>query len=77
LRGFTLGEVGRLGKAAAVIGGFLIMVGMILLGVFALSIFNMLDPDFLVEEDVQTILMWVLLIVGFLDLASGFILLKR
>jgi len=53
------------------------MVGMILLGVFALSIFNMLDPNFLVEEDVQTILMWVLLIVGFLDLASGLILLKR
>lgn len=78
MRGFTLEEdVGRLGKAAAVIGGFLIMVGMILLGVFALSLFNMFDPRFFLEEDVQTVLMWVLLVVGLLDLASGFILLKR
>ena len=70
-------DAGKLGKLAAVIGGFLIMVGMILLGVFALSIFNLFDPSFLIKEDVQLILMWILLVVGILDLASGIILLIK
>ena len=70
-------RLGRLTTSAAVIGGFLIFVGVILLGVFALSFFKLFDPSLLVKESLLMILMWILLIVGILDITSGIILLKK
>ena len=75
---YLLGDrLGKLTTSAAVIGGFLIFVGVILLGVFALSFFKLFDPSLLVKESVLMILMWILLIVGILDITSGIILLKK
>jgi len=65
------------GRAAATIGGFLILMGMIMLGIFALALFKIIDPNLLVKEEIQTTLMWALLLVGILDLLSGIILLTR
>ncbi|RLI36294.1 hypothetical protein DRO55_03835 [Candidatus Bathyarchaeota archaeon] len=63
------------GKVSAAIGGFLIVVSMILLGVFALSLLNLFDPNLLMRDSIQCISMWILLIIGILDLLSGIILL--
>jgi len=65
------------GRAAATIGGFLIFMGMIMLGIFALALFKIIDPNFLVKEEIQITLMLAFLLVGILDLLSGIILLTR
>jgi len=70
-------KLGKIAKISAVIGGFLIMTGLIMLGVFSLSFFKIFNPDILVKEDILVILMWILLFIGILDLVSGIILLKK
>ncbi len=67
-------EVNRL---AIIIGGFLILAGMILLGIFALTILEIFNPEFLIERDFITVLMVILVVVGALDLISGIILFLR
>jgi len=67
----------RAGKIAVVIGGFLIMVGMILLGIFFLAIFGTLRTDLLISENFAEAFMSVLLIIAVIDLVSGFMLWRR
>ncbi len=67
----------RAGKIAVVIGGFLIMVGMILLGIFFLAIFGTFGTDLLMDENFAKAFMSVLLIIGVIDLVSGLMLWRR
>lgn len=67
----------RTSKIAASIGGFLIMVGMILLGIFALALFKIIDPELLVDGNFATMFMLILTILGVFDLISGIILSLR
>lgn len=67
----------RIGKASAVIGGFLIMIGIILIGIFALAFFNIFDPALLISEKFISYFMIILMIVGILDMVSGFIFIAR
>jgi len=64
----------RLSRVAVAIGGFLIMVGMILLGIFALALFKIIDVSAFVDTQSTAILMLVLMIIGVLDVVSGFLL---
>lgn len=64
-------------RIAVVIGGFLIMVGMILVGIFFLALFRILDPDFLISEDFARVFMLALVILGVLDLVSALTLSLR
>lgn len=66
-----------MGKAAVAIGGFIIMIGMILLGTFVLAFFGVLDTSLFLNEEGRVILVWVLLILGATDLISGIILYVR
>jgi len=63
----------RLSKAAVALGGFLIMAGMILIGVTLL--FSM--AGITVGSEYRTLFMWVLLAVSVCDIVAGVILLFR
>lgn len=67
----------RLGKAAAAIGGFLIMMGMIFMGILALLLFNFLDTTMFMAPEYQPLLTLSLLAIGVCDLVSGVILALR
>jgi len=64
----------RLSRVAAAIGGFLIMVGMILLGIFALALFGIIDVSAFMDTRSTAMLMLVLLIIGVLDVVSAILL---
>gem|GEM_PF-4426754 len=63
----------RLSKAAVALGGFLIMVGMLLIGVALL--FSMVGIT--VGSEYGTLFMWVLLVVSVCDIVAGVILLFK
>ena len=63
----------RLSKVAVALGGFLIMVGMLLIGVTLL--FSM--AGITVGSEYRTLFMWVLLAVSVCDIVAGVILLFR
>jgi len=63
----------RLSKVAVALGGFLIMVGMLLIGVTLL--FSM--AGITVGSEYRTLFMWVLLVVSVCDIVAGVILLFR
>jgi len=63
----------RFSKVAVALGGFLIMVGMLLIGVALL--FSMAGVT--VESEYQMLFMWILLTVSICDIAAGVILLFR
>lgn len=67
----------RTARIAVVIGGFLIMVGMILVGISFLALFRILDPDLLISQDFAKVFMLVLVILGVLDLVSALTLSLR
>ena len=64
----------RLSKVAAALGGLLIMAGMILIGIFALTFFNILDPSTFLNAGNLTLFMIGLIVIGVLDVVSGIIL---
>ena len=63
----------RLSKVAVALGGFLIMVGMLLIGVALL--FSM--AGITVGSEYGTLFMWVLLMVSVCDIVAGVILLFK
>jgi len=63
----------RLSKAAVALGGFLMMVGILLIGVALL--FGI--ADITVGSEYRTLFMWLLLAVSVCDIVGGFILLSR
>jgi len=63
----------RLSKTAVALGGFLILVGITMIGVFALVFSGIVDISVLGEE-YRMLFLWVLLVIGVLDMVSGIIL---
>lgn len=63
----------RLSKVAVALGGFLIMVGMLLIGVALL--FSMVGIT--VGSEYGMLFMWVLLVVSVCDIVAGVILLFK
>lgn len=62
---------------AVALGGFLIFVGIILIGVFALAFYGFIDVSIFESEEYRTLFMLVLLVVSVLDVASGIMLARR
>ena len=60
--------------AAAAFGGFLIMIGIVMIGIFALVFFNILDITIFMGPQFRTLFILALLAIGICDLVSGIIL---
>ncbi len=69
----------RLSKVALLIGGFLIFVGVTMVGMFALVLSRALDVSALERLfiDYQVLFLGVLLVIGVFDVVSGIILRHR
>jgi len=64
----------KLSRLAVTIGGFLIMIGMFLMGAIALTLLNIIDISALVNETYLLMFMLALLSVGVLDVIAGILL---
>lgn len=64
----------KIGIAAAAFGGFLIMMGIVMIGVFALVFFNILDITIFMETQFRILFILALLTIGICDIVSGIIL---
>jgi len=64
----------KLSRIAVAIGGFLIMMGMILMGAVVLTLLNVIDITAFMNETYLLISMLALLSIGVLDLIAGIIL---
>ncbi len=67
----------KLSKVAVAIGGFLIMMGMILMGIFVLLLFDILDVTMFMGSEYRTLFTLMLLVIGVFDLVSGIMLALR
>lgn len=69
----------RLSKVAVAVGGFLIFVGVIILGLFALVLTQVFEASTLerIFTDYRMLFLGVLLAIGVLDVVSGIILRHR
>jgi len=65
-----------LSKVAVALGGFLIIVGITMIGVFALVFSGVVDISVL-RKEYQMLFLWVLLVIGVLDMVSGIMLRHR
>ena len=70
-------RVRKLSRLAVAIGGFLIMIGMILVSAFILNLTGIVDISAFTNEAYLLMFMLALLSVGVLDLIAGAILSKR
>ena len=68
---------GKTSTIRTAFGGFLIIIGVTLLGVFALSIVKILDVTVFMEVNFRTFFLLVLMMIGVIDLISGIILALR
>jgi len=64
----------KLSRLAVAIGGFLIMMGMILMSAIALTLLNVIDITAFINETYVLMFMLALLSVGLLDVIAGIIL---
>jgi len=71
----------KLSKVAVAIGGFLIFVGIIMTGVFALALSGAIDVSVFERisgsETYRMLFLGVLLLIGLLDFMSGIMLRRR
>jgi hypothetical protein len=65
-----------LGRIAAAIGGFLILIGIVLMAVFALILLDRFSIETLLTSDFLMLFMTAMLVVGVLDLVSAMLLLR-
>lgn len=63
--------------AVAAFGGFLIMIGIVMMGIFALVFFDILDITIFMEPEFRTLFILVLLTIGICDLITGIMLALR
>ena len=78
-----MGDEGILGvkkwfsRFAVALGGFLIFVGIIVIGAFLIGFFGMIDLSILETENIQNLSLLLLLAIGLVDLVAGIILWRR
>ena len=66
-----------LSRFAVALGGFLIFVGILMIGASVLVFFGFVDVGILESEEYRVIFLGALLTIGLLDLMSGIILRRR
>ena len=64
-------------RFAVALGGFLIFVGIIIIGVFLVDFLGIVDFSLVETESFQNLLIGVLLAVGLIDLVAGIVFWKR
>jgi hypothetical protein len=64
-------------RFAVALGGFLIFVGIIIIGIFLIDYFGMIDLSILETENLQNLPFFMLLAIGLVDLIAGIILWRR
>ena len=64
-------------RFAVALGGFLIFVGIIIIGVFLFVFIGDINLNLMEIENLQSLFNAVLLFVGFIDLIAGIILWRR
>jgi hypothetical protein len=64
-------------RFAVALGGFLIFVGIIVIGAFFIGYFNIIDLSILETENLQNLSLLMLLAIGLVDLVAGIILWRR
>ncbi len=64
-------------RFAVSLGGFLILMGIIMVGVFAMVFFGFVDLSALENQEYRMLSLWILLVVGVFDLVSGIILRRK
>ena len=67
----------KLSRLAVAIGGFLIMMGMILLSAVVLTLLNVIDVTAFMNETYSLMFMIALLAIGILNLLAGVVLSRR
>jgi len=73
----TLGFAKRFNRFAVALGGFLIFIGIIVIGVFMVSYLGVVDFSIIETESIQSLFLGLLLAVGLVDLVAGIILWRR
>jgi hypothetical protein len=61
-------------RIALAIGGFLIFLGLIIIGFFILAYLNVIDVNTLLNPEYRLLFILILLVLGVLDLVSAVIL---
>jgi uncharacterized membrane protein YkgB len=67
----------KLKKFAVALGGFLLLVGIVVMGVFVASFLGFVDFLVIENENFQTLSLLLLMAVGLVDLLAGIILWRR
>ncbi len=67
----------RFSMFAVALGGFLIFVGIVVIGVFIIGFFGMVDVSIVESENLQSLFLGLLLAIGLVDLVAGIILWRR
>ncbi len=67
----------KFGRFSSALGGFLIFLGMVMIGIFALALFGFMDITIFGSENYRALLILILLVVSVLDIISGIILAFR
>ena len=66
-----------LSRFAVALGGFLIFVGIMMIGAFVLTFFGFVDVSMLESDQIRMLSLGALLAIGVLDLVSGIIIRRR
>ena len=64
-------------RFAVALGGFLIFVGIIVIGVFLIVFLGVVDFSLIDSESLQSLSLVLLLAIGLVDLVAGIILWRR
>ena len=64
-------------RLAVALGGFLIFVGIIVIGVFIIGFLDVMDFSVIETENIQDLFLGLLLAIGVIDLVAGIILWRR
>jgi hypothetical protein len=64
-------------RFAVALGGFLIFVGIIVLGVFIIGFLGVVDFSIVETENLQGLFLGLLLAIGLVDLVAGILLWRR
>jgi len=67
----------RFSRFAVALGGFLIFVGIVVIGGFLIGFFGMVDVSIVESENLQSLFLGLLLAIGLVDLVAGIILWRR
>jgi len=67
----------RFSRFAVALGGFLIFVGIIVIGVFLIGFLGVVDFSIIDNESLQNLYLVLLLAIGLVDLLAGIILWRR